>query len=143
MSNFSADTKATLISLEPVSTITVSEIHFSSVKGGGNGAQAHDIVFITLGSMTSASSIGTNTTPPKSLPTQKQAIEAPDGAWQLWSELANSEVNPHFSHFGNPSNFYTRVNKSNWLSFTAALKHPEFFDRLERNGLATKLAREL
>jgi oleate hydratase len=95
--------------------------------------------------MTSASSIGTNTTPPKSLLTQKQAIEAieaPDGAWQLWSELANSEVNPHFSHFGNPSNFYARVNKSNWLSFPLSLKHPEFFDRLERNGLATKLARE-
>ena len=132
--NAGLDTKVTNISFSQASTITVEEIHFSSSFGGGNGlihVHPKDIVFVTLGSMTSCTSLGTNESPPKTLPTMEDALKAPDGTWQLWSELANSEVNPHFSHFGNPSNFYSRVAESNWLSFTVTLKNPEFLDRLE------------
>jgi oleate hydratase len=82
--------------------------------------------------MTASSSLGTNTTPPSPLPTVSSALSAPDGAWHLWSQLANPTVNPHFSHFGNPSNFYSRPEESNWLSFTVTLKTPEFFERLEK-----------
>jgi oleate hydratase len=93
--------------------------------------EPHDILFVTLGSMTASSSLGTNTTPSKPLPTVDTALNAPDGAWRLWASLADPEVNPHFSHFGNPSNFYTRVEESNWLSFTVTLKNPEFLSKLE------------
>jgi oleate hydratase len=81
--------------------------------------------------MTACSSIGTNNTPPKPLPTPEEALKSPDGAWQLWSSLANPTVNPHYSHFGNPSNFYSRIAESNWLSFTVTLKNPEFLKRIE------------
>lgn len=81
--------------------------------------------------MTACSSLGTNTTSPKPLPAVEQALTAPDGAWQLWAELANPEVNPHHAAFGNPSNFYTRTSESNWLSFTVTLKNPEFLAKLE------------
>jgi oleate hydratase len=133
--DFRYDTKVLSVSFEPVSTITVSEIHYASVKTNATGlihVEPHDIVFITLGSMTASSSLGSNTTPPKPLPSPSEALLAPDGAWHLWSQLANPENNPHSSHFGNPSNFYTRIAESNWLSFTITLKNPEFFERLEK-----------
>jgi len=114
--------------------MTVSEIHFNSKSGGGNGLihiQNHDLVFLTLGSMTSCSSLGTNTTAPKPLPTVDESLRSSDGTWQLWSSLANPEVNPYFSQFGNPFNFDSRVNESNWLSFTVTLKNEDFLNRLE------------
>ncbi|PMD31477.1 67 kDa myosin-cross-reactive antigen family protein [Hyaloscypha variabilis F] len=131
---FHYDTKVNSLSFRPETAITVSEIHFASTKDGKTGlvhVEAHDLVFITLGSMTACSSLGTNTTPPKPLPTVEDALKAPDGAWELWSSLANPTVNPHSSSFGNPSNFYTRTRESNWLSFTVTLKNPEFFSALE------------
>jgi oleate hydratase len=82
--------------------------------------------------MTAGSSFGTNTTPPKALPTPEEGLKAPDGAWHLWSQLATPQVNPHYSHFGNPANFYSRIPESNWLSFTVTLKNPEFLERLEK-----------
>ena len=114
--------------------MTVSEIHYNSASGGGNGLfhiQKHDLVFLTLGSMTACSSLGTNTTPPKPLPTAVESLRSPDGTWQLWSSLADPQVNPHFDQFGNPSNFHSRVDESNWLSFTVTLKNEDFFNRLE------------
>lgn len=113
--------------------MTVSEIHFNSPTGGTGliHVQKYDLVFITLGSMTACSSLGTNTISIRSLPTVAESLQSPDGAWQLWSSLANSAVNPHSEKFGNPSNFYTRVDESNWLSFTVTLKNEDFFDRLE------------
>jgi oleate hydratase len=112
----------------------VSEIHFESTKDGKTGlihVETHDLVFLTLGSMTSCSSLGTNATPPKPLPAVEETLKAPDGAWQLWSSLANPEVTPHYAAFGNPSNFYSRIHESNWLSFTVTLKSPEFLSHLE------------
>jgi oleate hydratase len=112
----------------------VSEIHFVS-KDGGNGLihiELHDIVFVTLGSMTACSSLGTNTTSPNHLPSSHEALKAPDGAWHLWDSLASHSLNPHHaSHFGHPSNFYSRTPESNWLSFTVTLKNGEFLKKLE------------
>ncbi|KAG0645637.1 Fatty acid Hydratase [Hyphodiscus hymeniophilus] len=85
---------------------------------------------LCLGSMTACSSLGSNTTPSAPIPTLYNALE--DGAWHLWTQLAEPEVNPHYAQFGNPSNFYSRPDESNWLSFTVTLKDPEFFDRLEK-----------
>jgi oleate hydratase len=83
-----------------------------------------------LGSMTACSTLGSNNTPPGPIPEIPDSLQ--DGAWHLWSQLANPKVNPHFKQFGNPSNFYSRSEESNWLSFTVTLKDPEFFDRLEK-----------
>ncbi|TVY28768.1 Oleate hydratase [Lachnellula hyalina] len=87
---------------------------------------------VTLGSMTACSSIGSNTSHPKALPTPEVAKTAPDGSWELWSTLANSDSNPQFwREFGTPTNFYSRVEESNWLSFTVTLKDPSFIERYE------------
>jgi oleate hydratase len=128
------DTRVNSLSFWPGSAITVSEIHFASTEDSKTGlihVEAHDLVFLTLGSMTACSSLGTNTTPPKPLPTPEEALVSPDGAWQLWSSLANPSANPHYSAFGNPSNFCTRIQESNWLSFTVTLKSPKFLSHLE------------
>jgi oleate hydratase len=81
--------------------------------------------------MTACSSLGTNAMPPEPLPAAEEALTAPDGAWQLWSSLANPSLNPHSLAFGNPANFYTRIPESNWLSLTLTLKNPEFLEKLE------------
>jgi len=81
--------------------------------------------------MTACSSLGSNVAPPKQLPSVEEAIKAPDGAWHLWSQLVEPEVNPHFASFGNPANFYSRVSESNWLSFTTTLRTGEFLKKLE------------
>jgi oleate hydratase len=116
--------------------MTVTEIHFASTKTGATGlihVEPHDIVIVTLGSMTASSSLGTNSTPPKPLPTPERARNGPDGAWELWSTLANPDSNPQFwGDFGNPSNFYSRVKESNWLSFTVTLKNTSFIEQYEK-----------
>lgn len=95
--------------------------------------ELHDIVMVTLGSMTACSSIGTNNSPPKALPILDVAKTAPDGSWALWSTLASLDSNRHFwSEFGNPINFCSRVEESNWLSFTVTLKDPSFMARYEQ-----------
>jgi oleate hydratase len=81
--------------------------------------------------MTANSSIGSNAQAPVALPSIAIATSAPDGAWHLWSQLANPISNPHAAAFGNPSTFYTRPNESNWLSFTVTLKDPGFMNRYE------------
>ncbi|KAF4627074.1 hypothetical protein G7Y89_g11082 [Cudoniella acicularis] len=133
--DFRYDTKVTSLSFAPTAEMTVTEIHFAFAKTGATGlihVEPHDIAFVTLGSMTSNSSLGTNTTSPAPLPTPEQAKTAPDGSWQLWSALANPDANPQFhSSFGNPANFYTRTNESNWLSFTVTLKDPSFIKQYE------------
>lgn len=124
----------TSLSFAPGDAITAHEIHFVSSKTGSTGlihVEEHDLVFATLGSMTAASSIGSNTQPPKPLPSTAQGLQAPDGAWRLWSSLANPEVNSHYKQFGNPENFYSRVEESNWLSFTTTLHSPDFLNRVE------------
>ncbi|KUJ23913.1 myosin-cross-reactive antigen [Mollisia scopiformis] len=129
--DFRYETKVNSVSFAPSSAITVSEIHVVS-KGGATGiihVHPQDIVIITLGSMTSCSSLGTNTSPPA--PNPDLALYSRDGSWGLWSSLADPIINPHSSHFGNPSNFYSRIPESAWLSFTVTLKNPAFFHQIE------------
>lgn len=81
--------------------------------------------------MTANSSIGSNIHAPAALPTATSAISAPDGAWHLWSQLANPTSNHHAAAFGNPLTFFSRPNESNWLSFTVTLKDLDFMSRYE------------
>ena len=81
---------------------------------------AHDCVFVTNGSMTSASSVGSTETAPSGSKT------GANGSWALWETLAK-----HHPEFGNPAVFNGNPDESKWLSFTATLSNPAFFNRME------------
>jgi oleate hydratase len=100
---------------------TVDELHMIS-NGTPMTAELdpQDIVFVTLGSMTSNSSIGTNESSPPVV------SNLDDGSWELWTKLASKNEN-----FGNPSTFCTRTNESKWESFTVTLNDPELLRRIE------------
>lgn len=106
---------------------TVEELHIieNGITGVVNVHPHTDVVITTLGSMTTDSLIGTNTTPPAPLPRSEpgETPDCNDGAWQLWKRI--SKENPTF---GNPTNFCTRIPESNWESFTVTLKSPAFLE---------------
>ncbi len=79
-----------------------------------------DLVFVTNGSMTAASSLGTMSSPPT------LGTKAEGGSWALWEALARDHAD-----FGRPSAFNGNVTKSKWLSFTATLRDPTFFRLME------------
>ena len=76
-----------------------------------------DVVIVTLGSMTEASSLGTMTAPP--------ALngKCDGGAWTLWEKIAEGRP-----EFGVPSAFDDHIDESKWVSFTATQRAPLFFD---------------
>lgn len=78
-----------------------------------------DRVYVTLGSMTDASTRGGNTTVP--------AVPAEEGAsWRLWRRLAG-----RFDDLGTPEPFVRHVEATTWMSFTATMDRPDFFDHME------------
>lgn len=78
-----------------------------------------DLVIVTLGSMTEASSLGSNTTAPQLLSKQE------GGAWTLWETIAKDRL-----EFGRPGAFDGHVDQSKWVSFTATQTDPAFFDKV-------------
>jgi oleate hydratase len=78
-----------------------------------------DLVLVTNGSMTAASSFGSMTSPPR-LQTEM------GGSWNLWETLAAKHED-----FGRPSAFDGHIDESKWLSFTLTLTDPTFFNRME------------
>ncbi|RAK99539.1 uncharacterized protein BO80DRAFT_359089 [Aspergillus ibericus CBS 121593] len=81
-----------------------------------------DIVLVSLGSVMSGTTTGTNTSPPS---LELMEIEKDlDENWLLWLEL--STKNPIF---GNAYNFCTRMCESRLESFTVTLSTPDFFNR--------------
>jgi hypothetical protein len=115
----------------------VTDLDFRYGPGGGKGVERihylregapHDIavrpddlIFVTNGSMTAASSLGSMTVPPKLL--GKDA----DGSWALWETLAEKH-----SDFGRPVFFNGKVDESKWLSFTVTMRDPIFFKLMEQ-----------
>ncbi|HEY0330678.1 MAG TPA: oleate hydratase [Rhodopseudomonas sp.] len=83
----------------------------------------HDVVLVTNGSMTTASSLGSMTKP---APLNARDGKT-DGSWQLWENL----VAKH-SEFGRPAAFNGKVDESKWLSFTTTMTDPIFFDLMEK-----------
>ena len=79
-------------------------------------------MFVTNGSMTAASSLGTMISPAPVL-----GPEAAGGSWALWATLAAKDAD-----FGRPSVFNGHVAESNWLSFTTTQSDPAFFNLMER-----------
>ena len=79
--------------------------------------QPKDFVFVTLGSMTDSSTIGSMEKAP-ALPTRPLG-----SSWKLWNRLASGRED-----MGDPANFTDHVNQSKWISFTTTLYDPCFFD---------------
>jgi oleate hydratase len=125
---FKYNTKVVNVSYTDKTNTTVEDLHI--IENGMTGVvhiHSTDIVIITLGSMTTGSVLGTNTTPPAPLPISKPdtAPDSLDGSWALWHRL--SLENPKF---GNPLKFCTRIQESTWESFTVTLKSPEFLKHM-------------
>jgi len=125
--DFRFNTRVTDVMTYPESDpTTVSEIKMEQ-----NGSEKivtldpNDLLIMTLGSITSGTVTGTNTTPPA--PSKMEGKEDLDQYWMLWMELAKKNLK-----FGNPSNFSNRVPESRLESFTMTLKDPEFFDRFTK-----------
>lgn len=100
---------------------SVERLHY--LRDGAQNAMAvapGDLVFVTNGSMTAASSLGSMTSPPR-LGTKDDG-----GSWALWEALAKEHTD-----FGKPSVFNGNVAESKWLSFTATLRDPTFFNLME------------
>ncbi|WP_391858902.1 oleate hydratase [Streptomyces rhizosphaerihabitans] len=78
-----------------------------------------DLVLVTNGSMTDASSLGSHTSTPPPAPHRSDA-------WLLWHRLARGR-----DDFGNPDAFDKHVKESRWESFTVTTKDPAFLKALE------------
>ncbi|MFF0214300.1 oleate hydratase [Streptomyces vinaceus] len=79
-----------------------------------------DLVFVTNGSMTANSALGSTDT--AAVPD----TSAPDSSWQLWHTLAAKRP-----HLGRPSVFDSSVADSTWGSFTVTTQDPTFFKAME------------
>ncbi|MFF3612022.1 oleate hydratase [Streptomyces sp. NPDC002580] len=99
---------------------TVDTLHLNR---SGRDEKVHvapgDLVFVTNGSMTDASSLGTHTSAPSQTPHRSDA-------WLLWHRLARGR-----DDFGNPAAFDKNVKESGWESFTVTSKDPAFLRALE------------
>jgi len=94
----------------------VKRIHHSK---GTVTVNENDIVFVTIGSMTAASTLGSMTAAPV-LNTQIPVD------WALWEKIAQGRP-----EFGNPSVFDSRIEESKWESFTVTFRDPLFFQLME------------
>lgn len=83
---------------------------------------ANNIVIVSLGSIMSGSTSGTNKSPPCLEPLETENIL--DENWSLWLDLGTK--NPKL---GDPYNFCTRQSETRLESFTVTLKDPDFFNR--------------
>lgn len=79
------------------------------------------MVFVTNGSMTSDSTLGSMDSAPILKTTRS------GGSWVLWETLSRK-----YADFGNPSVFNGAIGLSKWESFTVTAKDSRFFDLLEK-----------
>ncbi|MEI6288758.1 MAG: oleate hydratase, partial [bacterium] len=79
-----------------------------------------DLVFVTNGSMTADSSLGSMSKAPKQ--TTKKS-----NSWELWKNLAKKS-----NGFGKPTVFCNDIKKSIFESFTITLNDPKFFKLVEK-----------
>ena len=81
----------------------------------------HDLVLVTLGSMTENSTLGTMEAP------VRMELTRDRGAWALWRNIAR-----YSPHFGRPEVFCGDTQKSYWESFTVTLSDSFFFEFMEQ-----------
>jgi oleate hydratase len=116
--------------------VTVTDIDFDEagarrasrlqlVNDNGNpqtiGLAEDDYVFVTLGSMTSDTSYGDDTTAPELIRDKR------DGAWRLWDTIA-----PKAGDFGRPNTFTGNIEQTKWESFTLTMTGRMLLDRIEQ-----------
>jgi len=100
---------------------TVERIHYTrDGKQDVITVNSDDLVFVTLGSMTAASSLGSMTAAP-TLCTKQSS-----GAWTLWENIAQKQPG-----CGLPSVFDNHIPESLWESFTVTFRDPTFFRLME------------
>ncbi|WP_026881965.1 oleate hydratase [Clostridium akagii] len=81
----------------------------------------NDLVFVTNGSMTENSTVGSNNKPAILDRNQKER-----GCWSLWENIAKQS-----SEFGHPEIFAGDIDKSKWMSFTMTITdNTTLFDHL-------------
>ncbi|WP_411103109.1 oleate hydratase [Streptomyces sp. cmx-4-9] len=80
-----------------------------------------DLVMVTNGSMTAASTLGSTDTAPA------LDADAAGGSWRLWESLAAKRPG-----LGDPSVFNSSVGDSTWESFTVTTQDPLFFELMEK-----------
>ncbi len=118
-----AGCRVTDLALAPGPGTTVERVLYSL---GGSDEQVkvapEDLVFVTNGSMTAGSTLGSHTTAAPAPDTSR-----PAGAWELWHRLARGR-----SDFGDPAVFDGSVPDSRWESFTVTARHPAFLDWMEK-----------
>ena len=78
-----------------------------------------DYVFVTLGSMTEGSRLGSMTK------AAELSGNAENGSWALWRRLAST-----CRHFGRPEVFDGHISQSKWVSFTVTMRNPTLFTRI-------------
>lgn len=99
----------------------VERLHYTRDGSPHEIPIGHDeLVFVTNGSMTAASSLGS-----MAAPAELRGKDT-DGSWALWEALANKH-----SDFGRPAVFNGKVDESKWLSFTVTMRDPTFFNLME------------
>ncbi|RIV19682.1 oleate hydratase [Alicyclobacillaceae bacterium I2511] len=95
----------------------VKAIHYiQNEQPGKITVSKEDLVFVTNGSMTESSTLGSMNTP-AILDRRK------GGSWTLWENIAKKHPD-----FGNPSVFDEQIDETKWLSFTVTFKDPTFFN---------------
>ncbi len=82
---------------------------------------AGDLVFVTLGSKTADSTLGS-----MDAPALLDAAKT-GGAWPLWQRLAAQDP-----AFGRPGVFCDHVDQTKWVTFTVTHEDRRFFDLMER-----------
>ncbi|SEO86319.1 oleate hydratase [Halorientalis persicus] len=111
---------------------TVEAIHCDTDGGSETIAvEPEDLVFVTNGSMTDGSSLGSMTAAPD--------LNTTGASFQLWKSI--TEEHPEF---GDPSVFADHVEETKWESFTVTLDEPDLLEHIVEvtqeepgNGLVT------
>ena len=119
--NFVMNTIVTELDFKPTATEkTVSKIHYTTNgKAGEIVIGEHDLVFVTNGSMTEGSTLGSMKTAP--------AMGEKGSSFKLWENIVKKQPD-----LGDPSMFADHVEESLWESFTVTCKDPLFFDLMEK-----------
>lgn len=82
-----------------------------------------DLVFITNGCCTDTSCYGDQT----HAPDLTKAKNGTGESWDLWKNIAKQAEH---SEFGNPDNFCTNIEETNWMSATVATSNEEIIQHI-------------
>ena len=107
-------TVTNLVMLDTAGVKTVDQIVFErSGESGKIAVRPVDRGFVTLGSMTEGSSLGSMDEAPLA------KGKAAGGAWTLWETIAAGRA-----EFGSPGVFSNHADQSKWVSFTTTMRDP-------------------